>query len=387
MKCIALRKLYNCWIATSAFGLLATTSGLFLSIFTPIFSVAQGIIVKSIYHHRGSPHIHGNGLELGSVAFYFSGKPIIQKINSELVSGSVQRNTYSIQGARLNAEKMVMLPIINKHYTVDMHKVGDNVHLVVTYDAHKVATEFDTFDSISLQKGVIIHFLNRMKCGVHQSLPLSAKGKNRQKTIVIDCGHGGSDAGAVGCFGIKEKDVVLRVGLQVAQLLKKANMHVLLTRSSDVDVSLDARTSYANQHNADLFISIHANASTNVSAQGIDTFCMRPSLLHVARHMSEDTCGSALRDVLKARADKSNRLAQCVHQSVITKVKKQYPTIVDRAVKYEVAQILLGSYMPAILIELGFVSHEEEAKRLRDQRYQYLLAQCISDGIIAYLKE
>ncbi len=382
-----------------------------LSIFTPIFSVDQGIIVKNVYHHQGATHqgatyrgtTHqgatyrgttcrgasgiNNNLELGSVVFYFSGKPVIQKISSEITSGAVQKNTYSIKGARLNAEKMATLPIINKYYTVAMRNVGDDVHLVVTYDAHRVASEFDTFDSISLQKGVIIHFLNRMQCGVQQPMTPLGKKKNRQKTIVIDCGHGGSDAGAIGPCGIKEKDIVLRIGLQVAQLLQKAHMRVLFTRSSDVDVPLDARTSYANQQNADLFVSIHANASTNTSAQGIDTFCMQPSLLHTESLLSDGACGNRLRELLKMRADESNRLARSVHQSVITKVKKQYPTVVDRKVKYEVGQILLGSHMPAILIEVGFVSHEQEAKRLRDGAYQYLLAACISDGIIAYLKE
>jgi N-acetylmuramoyl-L-alanine amidase len=360
---------------------------LFLFVSTTIFSVDQGIIVKNIYHHRGIPHKHNNGLELGSVVFYFSGAPSIHKISSELSSKGMQRNVYKINNAQCTAEKMLMVPITSERYAVTMQNVGDDLHLVITYNARTVVSELDTFDSISLQKGLIIYFLNRMKCGRQQPSVLSVKKKNRQKTVVIDCGHGGNDAGAVGYDGVTEKNVVLRVGLRVAQLLKEANIRVLLTRSSDVDMSLDARTSYANQHNADLFISIHANASANVSAQGIDTFCMQPSLLHVISQVNMSACDNALRDLLKVRADASNRLAQSVHQSVITNVKKQYPMVVDRKVKYEVAQILLGSHMPAMLIELGFVTHAQEAKRLRDQRYQYLLAQCICDGIIAYLKE
>ncbi len=167
---------------------------------------------------------------------------------------------------------------------------------------------------------------------------------------------------------------------------------MLLTRSSDVSVALDERTSFANYHNADVFISIHANYAQNVSAQGIDTFCMHVPLLHRENNLSVNTrshipCGNAFSALIKARADESNKLARMVHESVITKVKNNYPTVVDRKVKHEVAQILLGSHMPAILIELGFISHEEEAKRLRDQRYQNLLACSISSGITAYLKE
>jgi len=354
--------------------------------FSPLFSVNQSITIKNIYHHRGSPHAYDNALELGNIAFYFSAKPVIQKIDSKLISGNMQRNTYRIQGARLNAEQQAKLPIITKHYTLALRNVGNDVHMIVSYNAQKVASELNTFDSISLQKGVSIHFLNRMLCNVRQPY-IPAKKKNRQKTVVIDCGHGGSDAGAIGHDGIKEKDIVLRVGLRVAQLLKKANIRVLLTRSSDQDVSLDARTSYANNHDADLFVSIHANASKNASAQGIDTFCISTPLLHNENQLSDSICGNVLRDTLQLRADESKRLAQLVHQSIITNVKKQYSTVVDRTIKYEVAQILLGSYMPAILIELGFVTHEQEAKRLHDQSYQNLLAASICDGIVAYVKQ
>jgi len=358
-----------------------------LTFFPPIFSTNQNITIKSIYHHRGATHAYDNALELGSVSFYFSAKPSIQKIKSESISGNMQRNTYRIQGARLNAEQQAKLPIITKHYTLALCNVGDDVHMIITYDARKVAIELNTFDSISLQKGVSIHFLNRIFCYAERQPQIPAKKKNRQKKVVIDCGHGGSDAGAIGYDGIKEKDVVLRVGLRVAQLLKKANIGVLLTRSSDQDVSLDERTSYANHHNADLFVSIHANASKNSSAQGIDTFFMSTSLLHNENQLSDGICGNALHNALRLRADESKHLAQSVHQSLITNVKKQYPTVVDRTVKHEVAQILLGSYMPAILIEVGFVTHEQEAKRLHDPSYQNLLAACICDGIVAYLKE
>jgi len=360
---------------------------LFLFGFTSVFCVDQINTLKNIYHHRGVSQRGtsdcGNRLELGSVVFYFSAKPIIKRISSQLMSDQRTKNTYSMSGVRFQKGKVPTLPIVSKYYTITMQEGEDAMHLVVTYNPRTVAIEFDTFDSISLQKGVVIHFVD---CNIART-QLVKKKNNKQKTIVIDCGHGGSDPGAIGCFGVKEKDIVLVVGLRVAQLLKKSGIHAVLTRSCDVDVALDERTSFANRHNADLFISIHANSAKNISAQGIDTFCMHAPLLHHEKHLSDNNCGNALQELIKTRADESNRLARTVHQSVITNVKKAYPAVVDRTVKYEVAQILLGSHMPAILIELGFVSHEQEAKRLRDQSYQLLLARSISNGIIAYLKE
>lgn len=338
-----------------------------------------------MYHHRGVSH--SKQLELGTVVFYFSAKPVIKQISSQCISRNVTKNTYSMSGVQFQKEKMPALPIVNKQYCLDMHAVGDAMQLVITYDPHNVAIACDTFDSISLQKGLAIHFVD---CKVAPQVvlqKLQKKKNNRQKTVVIDCGHGGSDPGAIGCFGIKEKDIVLSVGLRVAQLLQKAGMRVLLTRSDDTFVPLDERTSFANYHNADVFISLHANYAQNSSAQGIDTFCMHAPLLRHENELSNGMCSNALYAEIKARADESSKLARMVHESVITNVKNKYPTVVDRKIKHEVAQILLGSRMPAVLIELGFVSHEEEAKRLRDQQYQNLLAHSVSNGIIAYLKE
>lgn len=363
---------------------------LFLWCCTTFVFAHQNIILKSIYHHRGVSQCdapHSNQLELGTVVFYFSAKPVIKRVSSQKISRTITKNTYTMTGVQLQKEKMPALPIITKQYRVDMHAVGNDLHLVITYNPRAVAVVFDTFDSISLQKGLAIHFVD---CNVAQQVVLQKSQKkknNSKKIVVIDCGHGGSDAGAIGCFGIKEKDIVLSVGLRVAQLLQKAGMQVLLTRSDDTFVPLDERTSFANNHNADLFISLHANYAQNVSAQGIDTFCMHAPLLHREDQLSDGVCSSVLDAVIKARADESNKLARAVHELVITNVKNKYPTAVDRKVKHEVAQILLGSRMPAVLIELGFVSHEEEVKRLRDYSYQNLLAQSISSGIIAYLKE
>lgn len=353
--------------------------------FTNLYCAEQNILLKNIYHHRGASTVHDNTPELGSVAFYFSGKPVIQCVGSELLPGHIVKKTYTIKGAQLQKEKPPALPIVSKHYGVTAHTVGDALHLVVTYDARKVAIEFNMFDSISLQKGVIIHFLNRKSC-VQQIVAQDKKNRKR-KIVVIDSGHGGTDPGAIGCFGIKEKDIALSVGLQVAQLLKKAGIHVVLTRSCDISLTLDERTSYANTHTADLFVSIHANYAQNASAQGIETFYMQPSLLRSESSLSGGGCSSMLHEQLKVRVLQSDNLARLVHQSVIKNVQNEYPTVVDRKVKHAVAQILLGSHMPAILIELGFISHKKEAQLLQDRGYQGLLARSISSGVMAYLKE
>lgn len=363
----------------------------FFCIFTNTFLANQINTLKNVYNHRGN----NNAYELATISFYFSAKPILKKISSESLANGLIKNTYTIYNAQLQQTILSTLPIRHKQYSLDVRAVGNALHLIITYNPRTIALVFDTFDSISLQKGLAIHVVHKNMCNVRKNKrkkpavadmsveALAKKEAMAGRQIVIDCGHGGSDAGAIG-FGIKEKDITLQIGLQLAQLLKKSGLHVKLTRSSDVDVPLDERTSYANQCNADLFISIHANASTNKSAQGIDTFCIKPSLLHRENQLSDNVPFDAL---INARAQKSNQLAHAVHQSILTNVRGKYPTVVDRGIKHEVGQILLGAHMPAVLLEVGFVTHEQEAQRLANHHYQRLLVQCIYDGIMAYLKE
>jgi N-acetylmuramoyl-L-alanine amidase len=194
--------------------------------------------------------------------------------------------------------------------------------------------------------------------------------------IFIDCGHGGSDTGAVGFGNIQEKDICLCVGKHVAGMLCDLGYDVIVSRMTDCDVPLDERTSRANSAHADLFVSIHANASPNSSSHGIETFCLTPTLFPEKNIFA---------DLHKAkRIEQSKQLAHRVQHSIFNEASLLQKNCADRGVKYTVSHILAGTHMPTILVELGFVTHQQEAQLLASRTYQHSLARGITQGIHTY---
>ena len=138
--------------------------------------------------------------------------------------------------------------------------------------------------------------------------------------------------------------------------------------------------------NADLFVSLHANYGSNKNVSGIETFCLSPALI-TARPLGTRVVPSGVPSYISHElAAKSNQLARAVHDQTVAYAAKHNSTVVDRQVKHRVAQVLLCS-MPSALIELGFMSHIDEARLLADSEYQAALAQGISSGITLYLAQ
>ncbi len=143
------------------------------------------------------------------------------------------------------------------------------------------------------------------------------------------------------------------------------------------DIDDDKRTMRANQMNADLFVSIHANAAASSAVQGIETYYTSPLLLRGSK--SEDIAHSFMAN----REQKSKLLANCIQTNVLKYAPKRYG-LVDRKVKDAIIQVLLGTDMPAALVEVGFLTNEIEAKRLANPTYQNSIAQGLFEGIRAY---
>jgi N-acetylmuramoyl-L-alanine amidase len=147
---------------------------------------------------------------------------------------------------------------------------------------------------------------------------------------------------------------------------------------TDCDVPLDERTSRANSAHADLFISIHANASLNSASHGIETFCLSPSIFNT----NKDTC--TVHDIYRCKQVKQSKtLADYVHKGICCEASI-FQNIADRGVKYTISHVLVGTTMPSILVELGFVTNPDEARLLASREYQYSLARGITRGIQAY---
>lgn len=220
-----------------------------------------------------------------------------------------------------------------------------------------------------------------------------------QKTIVIDPGHGGKDAGAVGPKRRYEKNAVLKVSNELAKLLRARGYKVYTTRSTDRYKRLKYRTSLANKKKADLFISIHANAVPKRKAhkvQGIETYYLSPARSARAKRVAAlenkadlKSMGYGSKDIFlmtlnRAKINASQRLALDVQNNLLHNVRKKYRYIKDNGVRKGPFWILVGAQMPAVLVEIGYISHPTESKRLFTTSYQKLLARGIANGIDSY---
>lgn len=222
----------------------------------------------------------------------------------------------------------------------------------------------------------------------------------KPKIIVLDPGHGGDDPGAIGARGLREKNVTLQIAQLIKSRLEKEmpNAKVYMTRNRDQTLSLSKRTEIANKLEADLFISIHANAAPNRHAQGIETYYLNIShdryairLAALENSMSE-TEVSNLEFILADLAMKNNvsdsiRLGNIVQSSMFSKVREKWRDTKDLGLKHALFFVLLGTKMPAILIETSFISNRVEEKRLKSSVYQRALAQGVVKGIKGYFEE
>jgi N-acetylmuramoyl-L-alanine amidase len=226
-------------------------------------------------------------------------------------------------------------------------------------------------------------------------VPVFKPGKIRR--IVIDPGHGGHDPGAIGPSGTREKDVVLDMGLKLAKKIREdLRMDVVMTRSTDIFIPLEERTAIANKVNADLFISVHANASLNKSSSGIETYYLNLAKTEKAKQVAARENNTSLEKVgvlqtilfdlmANHKLNDSARLADDVQSALYRKIGKQYEDARNLGVKQGPFYVLVGATMPSILVETAFVSNEKEEDRLKDPEYQDATVAGIVDGIKAYI--
>jgi N-acetylmuramoyl-L-alanine amidase len=213
--------------------------------------------------------------------------------------------------------------------------------------------------------------------------------------VVIDAGHGGHDPGAHG-NGIDESELTLDVALRVQKLLEKQpGIEVVMTRDTDVFIPLEERTAIANREGADLFLSIHANASRNAQARGIETyflnFAMNPEAEAVAARENA-TSGRAMHslpDIVRAIAlnnkiNESRELAETVQRSMAKKLAARNRTLRDLGVKQAPFVVLIGAVMPSVLAEISFVTNKQDGTLLKTPAYRQQIAQALFDGIVNY---
>jgi N-acetylmuramoyl-L-alanine amidase len=212
--------------------------------------------------------------------------------------------------------------------------------------------------------------------------------------VVIDAGHGGWDLGTVGRHGLLEKDLVLDVARRLSTLVEiRLGAEVLLTRKDDNYIPLEQRAELANQTQADLFVSVHANYSEVVSARGVETyyssFFSPPEAQEAQLGMNASpkaVSGARLSTAeLKEKVDGSRKLASDVQHALYDSLAASSPGIRNRGVREASYVVLAGTEMPAILAEISFVSSPTDEERLQSGAYRQQIAEALYTGVAQYL--
>ncbi len=222
----------------------------------------------------------------------------------------------------------------------------------------------------------------------------------KNKIIVIDAGHGGKDSGALGPHHRMEKYVVLNIAKYLYKSLKNRGFTVYLTRDRDKFISLRYRTKFANKKNADIFISIHANAARKARikvAKGVETYFLSPARSNRAKRvaalenkgdihsMSYSSKNILLTLLNRTKITASQKIAIDVQSHILYNLRKIYgDKIIDAGVREGPFWVLVGAQMPSILVEVGYISHPEESKRLYTKLYQQKVANGIANGVVSY---
>jgi len=204
--------------------------------------------------------------------------------------------------------------------------------------------------------------------------PQKIRNATAVRTVILDAGHGGHDGGARGPFGL-EKDAALDVVLRAKKLLQENGYQVRLTRSTDVFIPLEKRPEFANRHANAIFVSVHFNKSAKGGGTGIETFCLAPR--GVPSMDDENLSYSDLKQHPGHARDPENiALATAVHASMVKSL-----TLPDRGIKRARFVVIKNSTIPAILVEGGFMNHQQDSRLIANTEYRQRMARAILDGV------
>jgi len=218
----------------------------------------------------------------------------------------------------------------------------------------------------------------------------------RIRKIVLDPGHGGKDPGAIGVNGIAEKDIVLSLAKGLARKLrKKMDVEVVLTREGDTFVPLEERTAFANARNADLFVSLHINASRNRRLRGIESYYLDNATDEATIRLAARENGTSRRNISdlqfilsdltqNSKLEDSIGLAHHLQSSLVSHMGQKYRRVKDLGVKKGLFYVLVGARMPSVLLELFFVTNRFEGRALGKESFQDAIVEALYRGIKKY---
>ncbi len=216
------------------------------------------------------------------------------------------------------------------------------------------------------------------------------------RKIVLDPGHGGKDPGAIGIGGVMEKDIVLSIAKKLARKLKRdMGVEVVLTRKDDSFIRLEDRTAIANAEDADLFLSLHTNASPNGDARGLETYYLDNTDDEAAIRLAARENGTSRKNVSdlqfilsdmtqNMKLEDSIALAHRLHGSLVGSMARKMGEVKDLGVKKALFYVLVGAKMPSVLVEMFFITHNAEGRAMSRETYQNSIVEALYDGIQKY---
>lgn len=243
--------------------------------------------------------------------------------------------------------------LTNSSNTVLIFTFGDGQVYVNTQTVGKTGETQRRSDGLYVMESLHQIIRPALKAGGYT--PTQPSPSKKSGCVVVDAGHGGKDPGAPSCLGYPEKSVNLQVAQKVASLLKRKGIEVVMTRSGDTFLELEERSAIANRHNADLFVSIHSDSAANNSVRGFT--------IYVARSASWSSQKAA------------NAISRSMSQVAAN----------GRGIQQADYRVLVNTSGPAVLVELGYLSNNQDASLLRNSTHQNRLANAITEGIISVL--
>ena len=283
-------------------------------------------------------------------------------------------------------------------FTADVVRIVIDLATSAEHNASLLADPYRLVVDIQGSKSAeAVAAVNKVK---QRTVPITGKGNPPPGSgiakIVLDPGHGGKDPGAIGVGGIAEKDIVLAVAKKLERKLKQEmGVEVVLTRRDDRFISLEDRTAMANAQGADLFISLHVNASPNGEAKGLETYYLDNTNDEGSIRLAARENGISRRNVSdlqfilsdmtqNMKLEDSITLAHHLQQSLVEGMSTKLADVKDLGVKKALFNVLVGARMPSVLVEMFFITNKAEGDAMGQQSYQDAVADALYDGIQKY---
>ena len=332
----------------------------------------------------------------------------IHRLDGDKSKGLAPRTYVDISGAQLLTNSKEPLAVGDRLLRqIRVGQYSDDVVRVVL-DLTDDSTAYDISLLPDLYR-LVIHIQPQrtgetVKSGADKAvIRTTAKTKQPAKTtvsgirkIVLDPGHGGKDPGAIGVGGVAEKDLVLSIAKKLAiKLTRELGLEVILTRKDDRYIPLEDRTATANAEDADLFVSLHMNASPNLEARGLETYYLdntsdEASIRLAARENSTSRKNISdlqfiLSDMMQnVKLEDSISLAHHLQGAVVSGMSRKMSDVKDLGVKKALFYVLVGARMPSVLVEMFFITNRVEGRAMNDEGNQDAMVDALLEGIRKY---